>query len=82
MPHIQRSIDIEPKYRYAFGYRGLLKHGLGWPVQALTDLTTARKTEDQVDAVVGSLAGVCYSCLGERNLLLLLLSLFLFCMEF
>ena len=67
LPYIQSSIDIDPQYRYAFGYRGLLKHGLGWPVQALDDLRAARDTSKNVDPVVGSLSGVCYSCLGENT---------------
>jgi hypothetical protein len=67
LPYIQSSIDLDPNYRYAYGYRGLLKHGLGWPRQALKDLGSARDTDSQVDPVVGSLSGVCYSCLGEER---------------
>jgi hypothetical protein len=65
LPYIQSSIDLDPKFRYAYGYRGLLMHGLGWPRQALKDLELAKDAVNQVDAVVGSLSGVCYSCLGE-----------------
>ena len=65
LPHVEQSIVLAPKYQYAYGYRGLLKHTLGWPGKALIDLNIATASIDYVDNVVASLAGVCYTCLGK-----------------
>ena len=65
LPLVEQSIVLEPNYQYAFGYRGLLKHTLGWPSSALRDLQKATQSIDTVDFVVAALAGVCHSCLGS-----------------
>ena len=66
LPLVEESIQIEPNYQYAFGYRGLLKHTLGWPNRALIDLQKATAAQENVDHVVASLIGVCYTCLGKK----------------
>ena len=65
LPLVERSIALDPNYQYAFGYRGLLKHTLGWPSSALKDLQKATQSIGTVDLVVAALAGVCHSCLGK-----------------
>lgn len=67
MPLVEKSIQIDPNYQYAFGYRGLLKHTLGWPRLALADLTAATQAQTKVDKVVAALAGVCHTCLGKYS---------------
>ena len=64
LPLVEKSIVLEPNYQYAFGYRGLLKHTLGWPISALKDLQKATQSISTVDYVVAALAGVCHTCLG------------------
>ena len=66
LPLVEESIQIEPNYQYAFGYRGLLKYTLGWPNRALIDLQKATAAQEKVDHVVASLIGVCYTCLGKK----------------
>ena len=65
LPVVQESIDIDPHYQYAYGYRGLLKHTLGWPRRALNDLQKAAEAKRDVDYIVAALTGVCHTCLGE-----------------
>lgn len=65
LPVVEQSIQIDPNYQYAFGYRGLLKHTLGWPRLALDDLMAATNAQEKVDNVVAALAGVCHTCLGK-----------------
>ena len=71
LPLVERSIVLEPNYQYAFGYRGLLKHTLGWPSSALKDLQIATQSVGTVDFVVAALAGVCHSCLGKSCAIML-----------
>ena len=71
LPLVERSIVLDPNYQYAFGYRGLLKHTLGWPSSALKDLQKATQSIGTVDLVVAALAGVCHSCLGKSCAIML-----------
>ena len=65
LPYVEKSLQIEPRYRYALGYRGLLMHTLGRPTSALRDLNAAVAIDNN-DPVVFVLRAVCMQCL-DRN---------------
>ena len=65
LPYVEKSLQLEPRYRYALGYRGLLMHTLGRPTSALRDLNAAVAIDNN-DPVVFVLRAVCMQCL-DRN---------------
>ena len=65
LPYVEKSLQIEPRYRYALGYRGLLMHTLGRTTSALRDLNAAVAIDNN-DPVVFVLRAVCLQCL-DRN---------------